>query len=477
MGGIVSYGAYIPKLRLDRKLAADAWGRNSVGGERSVANNDEDSITMAVEAAANCLNDRSREEIGGLLFASTTAPYKEKLSSTLIATALDLGREIVTSDFANSLRAGATMLQTGIRAVNEGSAQKVLISAADCRIAYPKSDHEQNFGDGAGALLLGDKDPVATLEFSYSVSNEMMDVWRNSEDCYVKTWEARFILDEGYTAIMKEAVAGVMQRANLKPEAISKVILPAPNSRAHKKLVKSLGFNLETQVQDPLMSSVGYCGTAHPIMMLVSALEEAKEGDVLLLAAYGDGADAMVFKVTDQIAKAAGRHKMSTLVENKMMVPSYARFLSYRGLVDAQPGGAFRLLPSATVSWREERSILRCHASRCKQCGCIVFPVQRICYDCRSKDDYEEVRISEKIGEIFTFTRDNLGGRSDDPVIVQTVAEMEGGLRFYGLMTDCDPDSIDLGTRVELTFRRFHEGAGFHNYFWKLRPVRKGGNN
>ena len=56
MLGIVSYGGYIPAFRLERKLIADAWGRNSIGGERSVANNDEDSITMAVEAAVNCLD-------------------------------------------------------------------------------------------------------------------------------------------------------------------------------------------------------------------------------------------------------------------------------------------------------------------------------------------------------------------------------------------------------------------------------------
>jgi len=168
---------------------------------------------------------------------------------------------------------------------------------------------------------------------------------------------------------------------------------------------------------------------------------------------------------------------MSALLESKMMIPSYVRFLSYRALVEAQPGEPFRLFPSATVSWRERKSSLRCHASRCKQCGCIVFPVQRICYNCRSKDDFEEIRVSDTPGEVFTFTRDNLGGRNDDPVIVQTVAELQNGLRFYGIMTDCDPDSVDLGTRVELTFRRIYEGAGFHNYFWKLRPVRKGGAN
>ena len=477
MAGIISYGGYIPALRLNRKLMADAWGRSSVGGERSVANNDEDSITMAVEAAANCLNNRNREEIEGLFFASTTAPYQEKMSSTLIATVLDLKREVVTADFANSLRSGTAMLKAGMDAVKSGSVRNMLVTAADCRIAYPKSDYEQTFGDGAAALLLGDGDPVATFEGSYSISNEMVDVWRNPEDKYVKTWEGRFILEEGYTAHMKEAVLGVMQKCNLTPAAIAKVILPAPNSRTPKDLATLLGFDLKTQVQDPLISNVGYCGTAQPLMMLVAALEEAKAGDLILLASYGDGADAMIFKVTDHIGKSAPKYAVSTLLESKVMVPSYVRFLSYRGVIEAQPGEPFRLFPSATVSWRERKSTLRCHAGRCRQCGCITFPVQRICYNCRSKDDYEEVRVSGMTGEIFTFTRDNLGGRSDDPVIIQTVAELENGLRFYGIMTDCDPDSIDLGTQVELTFRRLYEGAGFHNYFWKLKPVRKRGSN
>jgi len=474
MLGIVSYGAYVPALRLDRKLAADAWGRNSIGGERSLANNDEDSITMCVEAAANCLNDRKREEIEGLFFASTTAPYQEKMNSTLIATVLDLKRELVTADFGNSLRAGVASLKAALNSVKGGSTRNLLLTAADCRDGYPKSDQEQTFGDGAAAILVGDRDPVATFEGSYSISNEMIDVWRTPGDKFVKTWEGRFILDEGYTAHMKEAVSGILKKCDLKPEDISKVILSAPNSRSHGRLVTSLGFDSKTQVQDPFISSIGSCGTAQPLMMLTAVLEEAKPGDILLLAAYGDGADAMIFKTTDRIGKAVNRYKMAALLENIILLFLYVRFLSYRGILEAEPGEPFRLFPSATVSWRERRSSLRCHASRCKKCGLMSFPVQRVCHNCRSKDDYEEVRVSGMTGKVFTFTRDNLGGRSDDPVIVQTVAELENGLRFYGIMTDCEPDSVEINMSVELTFRRLYEGAGFHNYFWKLRPVRRG---
>ena len=57
MVGIVAFGAYVPRLRLNRQAVYDAnkWFapglRGLAKGERSMANWDEDSITMAVEAA------------------------------------------------------------------------------------------------------------------------------------------------------------------------------------------------------------------------------------------------------------------------------------------------------------------------------------------------------------------------------------------------------------------------------------------
>jgi uncharacterized OB-fold protein len=106
----------------------------------------------------------------------------------------------------------------------------------------------------------------------------------------------------------------------------------------------------------------------------------------------------------------------------------------------------------------------------------LAYPLQRICYSCRSKDDFEKVRLSDKTGKVFTFSLDNLAGRSDDPVVVQTVVELdEANARFYCMMTDCVPADVKVGMPVELTFRRLYEGAGFYNYFWKCRPVRDGG--
>jgi len=475
--GIALCGSYIPAFRLDRGVIASIWSRPSIGGERSVCNNDEDGITMAVEASRNCLKGQNKEVTEGLFFATTTAPYQEKMNSALIAGAVDLKREITTADFAHSLRAGTGALKAAFDSVKSGSMSNVLVAAADSRIGYPRSDQEQAFGDGAAAVLVSKENVLATLEGSYSICNEMIDVWRNPEDRFVRTWEGRFILGEGYTNHMKEVVTGILKKYNLEPKDISRAILPAPDSRTHRRLAQQLGFDVKTQVQDPLLSHVGYCGTAHSLLMLVGALEESSPGDTLLLASYADGADAIIFKVTEEIKKERNQRKLKDYLDQKLMLSSYAQFLSYKGLVETLPGEPFRLFPSATVSWRDRNSVIRCHGSRCRSCGKLTYPIQRVCYHCSSKDNFEEVPISDLEGEVFTFTLDNLAGRSDDPVVVQTVAELgEDKVRFYSMMTDCIPSEVKVGMPVGLTFRRIYDGAGMHNYFWKCRPVRKGGN-
>src|SRR5438477_11682913 len=123
MAGIVSIGTYIPWLRLGPKTRG--WsGRN----ERAVANFDEDAVTMAVAAIRDCLLDSDRSAVAGLYFASTSAPYAEKLASSIAAVAADLGEEVLTADVAHSTRAGTVALRMGLDAVRAGSLSRVLVT-------------------------------------------------------------------------------------------------------------------------------------------------------------------------------------------------------------------------------------------------------------------------------------------------------------------------------------------------------------
>ena len=475
MAGIISYGAYIPLWRLARDTIAEAWGSGSIRGERSVANNDEDTITMASEAAIDCLAGLKREEIDGLYFASTTSPYREKECSTLVAMAADLRPEIITADFANSLRAATAAFRAALNAVVSDSAGRILVTASDCRVGYPGSNYEQTFGDAAAALLISNTDkPAVIVEGSYSLSNELYDVWRLDKDIYVQSWEDRFIIEHGYTENMEKAIAGLLQKKALSVQDINKAVLYAPTLRAQQKLARRLGFDVNMQLQDLLISNVGITGCAHALLMLVAALEEAKAGDKILVASYGSGCDAFLLSVTEEIEKVKdNRRGVNGYLDSKRPLPSYAKYLSYRGLLDPQPGEPFRLFPAATTSWRERNWAIRMHSSRCKNCGSVTFPIERVCYKCRSKDNFEEVRLSDSKATVFTFTLDNLAGRSDDPTIPQVGVEFDyQNTRTYLPMTDCDPSDVTVDMPVEMTFRRLYEGAGMYNYFWKCRPIR-----
>ena len=89
MAGITSIGTYIPKYRLNVEEVAKFWGIRGVRGEKAVAGFDEDSLTMAVAAALDCMS-RSEEEADGLYLATTTAPYREKQGAAVVASAVDL---------------------------------------------------------------------------------------------------------------------------------------------------------------------------------------------------------------------------------------------------------------------------------------------------------------------------------------------------------------------------------------------------
>ncbi len=472
--GIISVGAYIPYYRIRRETIARAWGRGAIKGERSIANTDEDSITMAVEAAMNCLQYIPREEVDVLYFASVTAPYAEKGQSGLIATVCDLKDQVSTADFAQSTRAGASALKAAVDAVKGQSARQALITVADCRVAHPKSDKEQLLGDAAAALAIGSENVIASIECFSSVNNEIIDYWRNYGERYVNCAEGRFATDKGYMAAMQQAVKDVLQKSGLTAKDFNKVVFTTPGLRENGQLAKKLGFG-EEQLQDSLMLEVGDCGVAQPIMLLIAALEKADPGDRILLAAYGSGADAFIFRVTDNVQGIKQRAQLQKYLNTKRYLESYSRFLSFRGLVDTVPGEPFRTFPSNAAYWRDQKSILRFYGSKCKKCGASIFPINRICHVCGSKDEFGEMRFSDRKAKVFTYSIDNLAGRSDDPVVVQTVAEDCEGVRYYSLMTDFDQPEVKVGLDVEFTFRKVYEGGNYNNYFWKCRPVRSAG--
>ena len=470
--GIVSYGAYVPIYRLSREEIAKVWGGGFRKGEKAVANCDEDSITMAVEAAIDSLKGIDTNTVDGLYFVSTSPPYREKQSASIVAAALDLRRDVFTADFSNSLGAGARAIRAALDAVNAGSARRVLVVASDCRLPPPNSVFESLLGDGAAALLVGEEDVIATIEGGYAISSDFLDIWRRERgDSYIRAWEDRFIIEKGYMTHLREAVTNLLTRSRLTPSDITKAAFYAPDARSHATMARALGLDKE-QVQEPMFDVLGNTGSPFFMMILVAALEKAKAGDRILSASYGDGADALLLRVTEQIERAKDRRGMERHLASKMMLGDYGTYLRFRGLMEWEARPSPPPESSVNVIYREERALIRGYGQKCQACGHVQFPPQRICMWCQAKDQFEEVRIVDKRGKLFTFSLDERAVFALDLPNVLVIVDLEGGGRVYSQATDREPESLKVEMDMEFTFRKFHEGSGFHNYSWKCRPVR-----
>ena len=183
--GILSYGAYLPRLRLQRKAIAEAnaWFapalKGLARGERSMVNWDEDSITMAVEAARDCLTGIERSVVGGLTLASTTHPFDDRQNAAIVATALNLDPALRSMDVGGSLRAATSALLAAFDAAAGGAT--TLLAAGEHRLAKAASTQEMQYGDGAAALLVGRGAPIARLLGAHSETVDFVHQFRGRD--------------------------------------------------------------------------------------------------------------------------------------------------------------------------------------------------------------------------------------------------------------------------------------------------------
>jgi 3-hydroxy-3-methylglutaryl CoA synthase len=445
-------------------------------GENAVANYDEDTLSMAVAAAIDCLSGMKREKVGGLSLATTSQPYMLRQNSAIVATALDLQSNIRTADIVGSTKAGTSALLSAFDVVKGGTSGNVLVCASDCRLSKLGSSQEPLYGDGAVALLVGSDDVIATFEGSYSISYDFPDRWRAAVERFEHAWEDRFVRDEGYARMLPEVISGLLKKYNLNIKDFAKIAYPCPYAREHGAIAKRLGAE-PGQIQDNLLDKIGDTGSASPLMMLAAALEDATPGDKILVASFGNGSDALFFQVTEKIKRLADRRGVKKNLASKKELSSYEKYLAFRDLAPTDLGMRAEegvRTPMSTL-FRERRTILSLYGSKCKRCGTPQYPAQRVCVnpDCGAVDAMESYLFSDKKGVLFTYTGDNLAA-SIDPPAIYGIVDFEDGGRFWFDLTDCDLDSVKVGMPVQMTFRRRYvdEAGGIYGYFWKATPIR-----
>jgi hydroxymethylglutaryl-CoA synthase len=349
----------------------------------------------------------------------------------------------------------------------------VLVAASDMRSGLPTSSDESQTGDGAAAVLTGsDSDGSLIAEYlgGASATEEFLERWRTPGSTRSRQWEERFG-EVRYAPLVEQAWNAALKAADLSPEQVDRVALTGLHARALRGAAGRLGTAKEALVDD-LSATVGNTGTAHAALLLTSALETAAPGQTVALVALADGVDVLLFRTTDAIAAYTPSRPLASQIANGAPLP-YGKFLSWRNVVTVEPPR--RPEPeriSASVSGRNEEWKYAFVGSRDRSTGDLYLPPARVARG-DAVDDMEPAPMADVEGTVALITVDRIA-YSPSPPITFAVVDWDGGGRLPVELTDADPGDVEMGGRVEMTFRRLFTSDEIHNYFWKARPVRVG---
>ena len=481
MLGIAACGGYVPRLRLSRRaiVEANAWFnpglRSHAEGERAICNWDEDALTMAVEAARDCLSGADVPEIDTLFLASTTLPFLERHNAGVVRAALALPERMLTLDVTASQRAGTSALIAALQArrARPGGA---LVVAAEQRRAKAASTQELSYGDAAAALVIAETGaPIAAFLGAHQVAVDFVDHYRGQYEVFDYQWEERWVRDEGHLKIVPAALRGLFASTGIEATKIDRLVIPIGRSAA-LAVAKSIGARPES-VCDDLARVLGDSGVAHPLVMLAHELERAEPGELIVVVGWGQGCDALAFRVTGAAAQRRPAGGIGRCLAQGVADANYVRYLAFNRLIAQEQGMRAEADRQTALSafYRHRDMVTALVGGRCTRCGTPQFPAAGVCVnpDCRAHGDQEPYRFADVPAHVQSWTADNLTYCPDPPQYFGMVV-FEGGGRMMIDFTDVDRAAIAAGAPARMVFRvKEHDlRRGFVKYFWKAVPGR-----
>ncbi len=341
--GIVSYGAYIPRFRIKIEEIAKVWGDNAnsiaeglMVFEKSVPDMDEDTITIAVEAARHAINRAgvNPERIEAIFTGSESHPYAVKPTSTVVAEAIGATPSLTAADFQFACKAGTAAVQACIGMADSGMIDLGMAIGSDVSQGAPGDALEYTAAAGGVAYIIGKDKLVAKIESTYSYTTDTPDFWRREGMPYPEHG-GRFTGEPAYFKHVTSAASTLMKKMGTKPSDYNYAIFHQPNGKFPTRVAKILGFSSEQIKPGLVVPRLGNTYSGSCMMGLAATLDIAKPGDRILMTAFGSGAgsDAFSISVTDGIEEIHnGAPSVEQLLANPIYI-DYARYAKHKGKI------------------------------------------------------------------------------------------------------------------------------------------------
>ncbi len=335
--GILGYGAYIPRYRIPTTEIARMWRGEGSGPnkEKAVAGLDEDTVTMAVEAARRAMDMAEVSNLGAILVGTESKPYAVKPTSTIVAEVLGF-HYVLASDLEFACKAGTEAIQMNMALVGSGMIDYGLAIGVDTAQGRPGDELEYTAGSGAAAFVIGpaNESPLAIIEESVSYVSDTPDFWRRSEEKYPRHL-SRFTGEPAYFHHIIESVKSLLEKTGYKPQDFKYAVFHQPNPRFPITVGKRLGFKTEQITPGLLNPVIGNTYAGSSLLGFAAVLDEASPGDLILLSSFGSGAgsDSFIIRVTDAIVERRKNHiTVKSMIEKGIRI-DYALYAKFRGKI------------------------------------------------------------------------------------------------------------------------------------------------
>ncbi|HJJ47800.1 MAG TPA: hydroxymethylglutaryl-CoA synthase [Methanocorpusculum sp.] len=345
MVGIITYGAYIPRYRITVEEIARVWGANpkdisnGLGVfEKSVPDYDENTATIAVEAARAALLRRNINvnDLKAVYVGSESHPYAVKPTAVTVGEAIGATPVMTAADYEFACKAGTAGIQTAMGLVKSGMMKYALATGADTAQGAPGDALEYTAAAGGAAFVIGCDDPIAEINETCSFTSDTPDFWRREGQDYPRHG-GRFSGEPGYFKHVEGAAKMMFELRGTRPSDYDYAVFHQPNAKFPRNAAKILGFSPE-QIKTGLLSP--YLGNTYSGAVplgLSAVLDEAKPGDRIFVTSYGSGAgsDAFDITVTDAIETEIDRKAAPSVQEmlGKKKYLDYAVYARHKGKI------------------------------------------------------------------------------------------------------------------------------------------------
>jgi len=344
MVGIVGYGVYVPRYRITLEEIARVWRKDGKAvseglnvKEKAVAGFDEDSCTIAVEAARRAVKQSGIKpiDICALYVGSESHPYAVKPTASVVADAIGASPELTAADLEFACKAGTAGMQMCLALVESPMPDWIRYGMAigsDTAQGKPNDALEFTAASGGAAFILGreKKEVIADVLDTYSFTTDTPDFWRRQHAEFPRH-AGRFTGEPAYFRHVLSAAKGIMEKNKMQPKDFDFAVFHQPNGKFPIKAAKMLGFEMKQIEQGLTTPSIGNTYSGSMMIGLASVLDKAKPGQNILAVSYGSGAgsDAFVIKATKNIDAKRPKKSVFEMFEEKKYI-DYSEYVKFR---------------------------------------------------------------------------------------------------------------------------------------------------